>query len=194
MNGHVLIPSKSIKYLGIYLDETLSGRFHCQLLQVKLNQSIGMLCKARHYVPHRELISIYYSIFSSHMVYGSQVWGQSNSSHFTKICKLQNRALRVISFSDFEAAADPLYKEYKILKLKNFISLQNCLFVHDFFHNKLPHCFSNYFQVLSEVHSRTTKNLSLDCIFVPHSMTVKYGISSITRHSISCWNNFSTQI
>ena len=32
MNGHRIIPSKYIKYLGIYLDETLNGRFHSENL------------------------------------------------------------------------------------------------------------------------------------------------------------------
>ena len=45
INGHKIIPSKYIKYLGIYLDSTLSGKHHCELLSVKLKRANGMLSK-----------------------------------------------------------------------------------------------------------------------------------------------------
>ena len=32
MNGRKLYPSRYMKYLGIYLDETLNGGFHCETL------------------------------------------------------------------------------------------------------------------------------------------------------------------
>ena len=36
MNGHLVRPSEYIKYLGIYLDSTLSGKAHCDILVKKL--------------------------------------------------------------------------------------------------------------------------------------------------------------
>ena len=68
-----------------------------------------MLSKVRHYVPKDELKSIYYAIFSAHMVYGCQIWGQGRGSHIENIYKLQNRALRIINFEDFNANPNPLY-------------------------------------------------------------------------------------
>ena len=63
MNGHRISPSKVIKYLGMYLDETLNGAFHCEILAKKLKRANGMLCKARHYVSSDELKTLYYAIF-----------------------------------------------------------------------------------------------------------------------------------
>ena len=191
MNGHKIFPSLYIKYLGIYLDANLNGRFHCDLLMPKLKRAVGMLCKARHYVPSEELKSIYYAIFSSHLVYGCQVWGQSSNIHTEKIFKLQNRAMRVISFSDFRANSTPIFKAMKILRLEDFISLQNCLFVYDFLKNKLPTCFNRYFQTVKSVHDIDTKSSRLGCLFIPHVSTHTYGLNSITRKSITCWNYFS---
>ena len=191
MNGHKIIPSLYIKYLGIYLDSNLNGKYHCDLLLPKLKRANGMLCKARHYVPSEELKSLYYAIFSSHLVYGCQIWGQNLDVHTEKVFKLQNRAMRIISFSDFHASSSPIYKELKILRLEDFITLQNCLFVHDFFHKKLPVCFDNYFQSVKRVHSIGTKSNKLGCIFVPHVSTTRYGLHSITRKSICSWNYFS---
>ena len=146
MNGHKIIPSLYIKYNGIYLDSNLNGKFHCDLLLPKLKRAVGMLCKARHYVPSEELKSIYYAIFSSHLVYGCQVWGQNFNIHTEKVFMLQNRAMRVISFSDFRASSFPIFKAMKILRLEDVITLQNCSFVHDFVKNKLLTCFNDYFK------------------------------------------------
>ena len=118
VNGHRIFPSNAIKYLGIYLDSTLSGNKHCSILIKKLIRANGMLSKVRHFVPTSELSSIYHAIFSSHMIYGAQTWGQSIDTH-------------TITFSDFHADPDPMYKMLKILKLEDLITLQNVLFVYD---------------------------------------------------------------
>ena len=65
LNGHRLYPSDSLKYLGVYLDSTLSGEAHCKVLASKLRRANGLLSKIRHYVPKQELISIYHALFSS---------------------------------------------------------------------------------------------------------------------------------
>ena len=90
INGHKIIPTDHITYLGIYIDSTLSGSNHCKILSNKLTWAIGMLSKVRHYAPKEELKSIYYAIFLSNMVYGCQTWGQRGGSHIEKIIKLQN--------------------------------------------------------------------------------------------------------
>ena len=51
MNGKRLSHSKYVKYLGIYLDEFLTGTFHCEEIIKKLNRANGILAKARHYMP-----------------------------------------------------------------------------------------------------------------------------------------------
>ena len=81
MNGKLLYPSEHIKYLGIYLDATLNGTFHCDELTKKLNRANGILAKSRHYVPPKQLKDIYYAIFSSHLTYGSQIWGQTSNTY-----------------------------------------------------------------------------------------------------------------
>ena len=110
MNGKLLVHTNVVKYLGVYLDEELNGEFHCQQLIKKLNRSNGMLAKARHYVPNNELKNIYHAIFSSHLIYGSQIWTIKLKFVADKVSKLQKSAVRIMSFSDFNAHSDPLFK------------------------------------------------------------------------------------
>ena len=66
------------------------------------------------------------------MIYGCQVWGQNRSAHIINIFKLQNRALRIINFKNFNDNVDILYKNNKILKVQDIIKIQNILHVHDY--------------------------------------------------------------
>ena len=115
------------------------------------------------------------------MIYGSQIWGQSIDTHTEKVFKLQNRAIRTITFSDFHADPNPIYKLLGILKLDDLITLQNVLFVFDHIKKTLPVCFDSYFKKISDMHDINTVNSELGCIFTPYSSTTKYGLNSITR-------------
>ena len=191
MNGHRIFPSKFIKYLGVYLDETLNGNFHCKELAKKLKRANGMLCKARYYINNDDLVTLYYAIFSSHLIYGSQIWGQYISTFNSKIFKLQNRALRIISFANFRADSNPLYSNLKILKLGDLIVLQNCLFVHDTLNKVSPLCFHNYFQHTRNLHPHNTRGADFGCLLVTPYSTTRYGINSITRLCVQNWNDIS---
>ena len=194
LNGHKITPTDHIKYLGIYLDSTLSGKHHCEILGNKLKRANGMLSKVRHYVPKEELKSIYYAIFSSHMVYGCQIWGQSRSTHVDKISKLQNRALRIINFKDRNASANPIYISDNIIKLQDFVKLQDCLFVYDYLNDSLPACFEDlYFKLNYLYFNVQTRNSNLGCLFAPSKNTTRYGLNSITQKSIYAWNFFTKE-
>ena len=72
LNGLKLYPSCYIKYLGFLHDETLSDEVHiCELLK-KLIRANAMLTKTRHHILENQLVSLYYAIFSNHMLYGCQ--------------------------------------------------------------------------------------------------------------------------
>ena len=85
------------KYIGVTLEEKLEWNLHLNLLKSKLNTTINLLCKTRHYVPKFLLKTLYYTIFHSHLIYACQIWGHSFNT-LTRIQPLQDKALRVISF------------------------------------------------------------------------------------------------
>ena len=66
-----------------------------------------------------------YSLFGSHIQYGTELWGRGNCVNQNNIQNLQNRSLRKITFKNSMI----LLTSLKILKLKDLLHLQNCLFV-----------------------------------------------------------------
>ena len=79
------------------------------------------------------------------MIYGCQIWGQEHSNEFKRIEKLQEKATEIIKFLPNDAPMTKTMKELKILKLKDFSTLQNILFVKDSLTNKGMTSFNKIF-------------------------------------------------
>ena len=194
LHGKTLSPTKFVKYLGIYLDEFLSGNVQCSELIKKLNRANGMLAKARHYVPEPELKNVYHAIFSSHILYGSQVWTSKLISVTDKISRLQKTAMRIMTFSEFRAHSEPLFKKLEILKFHDSLSINNCSFVYDYFNNNLPGSFINTFIRTTDLYKYSTRQASTGLLHVPKYNTTTFGLKCIYKRCIDSWNKLSTEI
>ena len=84
---------------------------------------------------------MYHQSISSHLIYASQIWGQSTSEHLRKLVELQEKALRIINFLPDTASLKDIYINSKILKLTDYVALQNALLIKDFFNEELPRVF-----------------------------------------------------
>ena len=194
LHGKTLIPTKVVKYLGIYLDEFLSGEAQCSELIKKLNRANGMLAKARHYVPDLELRNIYHAIFSSHILYGSQVWTPKLISVTDKISTLQKTAMRIMTFSEFKAHSEPLFKKLQILKFCDSLVLNNVLFVYDYFHSNLPSSFNKIFIRTDDLYEYSTRQATSGKLFIPPYKTTTFGLKCIYKRCIDSWNKVSTEL
>ena len=188
INGKKLIPSNSVKYLGIILDPNLNWSHHVDSLSTKLARATGMLAKTRHYVSDTTLRSIYFGIFSSLLTYGSQIWGQYSNKHVSRLQKLQHKAIRIINFGDYRESVGPLYHKSKILKLCDHVKLQNFVFVHNSLNDNLPLPLRNTFQVVADINSYNTRASDQHKIALPKVRTLYYGLNSIKYRSAAHWN------
>ena len=69
---------QSIKYLGVFIDSTLTWEDHISNLSKKLSRSIGIIYKLRPCVNQQIMNNVYYALFCSQLVYGIHVWGSTN--------------------------------------------------------------------------------------------------------------------
>ena len=72
-----LYPSKSVKYLGIKIDENLNWKQHIHDIAIKLNRANALLSIIRNYVNKLTLRTIYFAIFDSHINLANLTWGQN---------------------------------------------------------------------------------------------------------------------
>ena len=123
-----LYPSKSVKYLGIKIDENLNWKQHIHDIAIKLNRANALLSIIRNYVNKLTLRTIYFAIFDSHINYANLIWGQ-NLHSLSRIIILQRKPLRIKNFQSRDSHSSPLFRPNHILKLKDKILTESILFI-----------------------------------------------------------------
>ena len=174
LNRKRLYPSKSVKYIGIKIDENLNWKQHIHDIAIKLNRANALLFTIRNYVNKHILRTIYFTIFDSHINYANPIWGQ-NLRAVNRIVNLQKKALRVMNFQCRDSHSSPLFKSNHILKLEDKILIDNILFINKSFNNLLPPINKSWFTFCSDVHNYLTFSSTADKIFKPSYRTDSYG-------------------
>jgi len=192
VEGKKIIPSKFVKYLGIYIDNHLSWHQQENNMRTRLARAAGMLCKIRHYVSFETLRMVYFGIFSSILTYGAQIWGQHNRI-VKSLQKLQNRAIRFMNFQPFRASAIPLFKSSSILTLADFVKLQNFLYAHDCLKKNLPQSLIDERFVIVNT-GLNTRCERLNHLHTISTETILYGTRSIMSQSIEAWNSVNDDL
>ena len=126
LNLKRLYPSKSVKYLGIKIDENLNWKQHIHDITIKLNRPNSLLFIIRNYVNKYILRTTYFAIFDFHINYANLIWGQ-NLHAVSRIVILQKKALRIMNFQSRDSHSSPLFKSNHILKLQDKILIENTL-------------------------------------------------------------------
>ena len=99
-----LYPSKSVKYLGIKIDENLNWKQHIHIA-IKLNRANALLYTIRNFINKHIRRIIYFAIFNIHIM--------------SRIVILQKKVLRIMNFQSLETLIQVQYSNPTIfLNLK----------------------------------------------------------------------------
>ena len=193
ISGQQIKTTNNVKYLGLQLNEHLDWTRHLNTLQSKLNRAVGILSKIRHYVPKFLLKTVYYTLFNSHLIYGCQIWGQDPMS-LRKLSTLQNKAIRIINFKNYDSPTNQLYHENKILKIEDYIKTLNCFLVKKVLQNTSLKIFNDYFTKSEETHNHNTRHSSRNTVKRQHSSTRQYGQHSVKNQAAATWNQIQNAL
>ena len=177
-----------VKYLGILIDEVLSWNKQTESICMKLARANGILSKLRYFVPKDIFISVYHSLFYTHLIYGCLVWSCSGKSNIDRLIKLQKRCIRTISISDFDSHTDPQYSELKLLTVSDIFSLSKFLFMFDFIKENIPEDLKRLFIFNKSVHSYETRSSQM--FHIPKRKTSRFGLNTLSYDAAKLWNKF----
>ena len=127
-------------FLGLQLYHNLKWNKHISHVSLKVTKITGLLHKLKLKFPTAILKSIYNTLLLPYIDYCILTWG----SQIDKLHKLQNRAIRNITKSDYRAHTEPLCKEHKLLKVHDIYYLAVLKFYSKLVNNNLPHYFSSF--------------------------------------------------
>ena len=119
------------RFLGVVISSNLSWNKHIDVIVSKISKTVGLLSKVRHLLPNLGTRTLYMSLVEPYIGYCNIVWSQANASvYLDKIFKIQKKYCRIITFSDFRAHSEPLFKELNILNVYNMYKYQIALFMY----------------------------------------------------------------
>ena len=126
------------KSFGVTIDKKLDWSSHIDKLTKKVASGIGAIKRIRHLVPQATLLLIYQALIQPHFDYFNIVWGNCGITLQNKVQKLQNRAVRVLTNSNYDVDAGHLFE---LLRWKNPVSqpqIQKATVVYKSLHGLAP--------------------------------------------------------
>ena len=90
------------KSLGVQIDESLNWRPHIHTISKKISAGIAILRRVSHFIPFDTRVNMYNALVMPYFNYCGAVWGNINKGLADKLQKLQNRAARILTFSNYD--------------------------------------------------------------------------------------------
>ena len=89
------------------IDKQLTWKNHI----CKIAKTVGILCKARHFIEKDLLLSLYYSLIYPHLIYGNIVWGNNYKTILDSLIKIKKKVVRVKTISTYTESSKPLFQK-----------------------------------------------------------------------------------
>lgn len=123
------------------LDERLTWKPHVSYVGNRVNKQVGIIYQIRDSLPLKACMQLYYSLNYRYINYYQTIWGSANKSIINNLLITQKRAVRTISGLRKNDHTNDVFRNLKILKLRE-INIYCCsLFIYK--HITLPS--NNYF-------------------------------------------------
>ena len=99
--GKKLKKVDKVKFLGLVIDDQLNWEGQIGHLEAKLNLSIVMIKRIKHFIPKTEYLKIYNALFLSHLTYCISCWGGISKLKLMKLFSIQKRCVRLLFGNQF---------------------------------------------------------------------------------------------
>jgi hypothetical protein len=121
-----IVTARSLKFLGLTIDTSLTWKHHISELTSRLNKICYAIRPIKPFMSLDVLRSTYFLYVHSIISYRIIFWG--NPSHREEIFKIQKRIIRIITNSSKNASCRQLFKELNILPIQSQYILSILLF------------------------------------------------------------------
>lgn len=115
--------SKTVKYLGVLLDDRLSWLPHIELISSRTRILTWVFKKLRYVADFDLLRTIYFALAQSIIGYCISVWGGACKSFLIKLERSQRCLLKTMKFKGFRYPTNSLYKECNVLNVRQLFIL-----------------------------------------------------------------------
>ena len=121
-----------------------------------------MLQYSKKYLPLLTIQSMYKSLVEPYFRYCCPVWGSRGTTAINELQKLQNRAVRIVTNSRYDASAKPIIKKLGWLTVSEIIRMETLSMVYKSINDLAPTYLTEMFSRLSDRSKRELRNTRSD--------------------------------
>ncbi len=155
-HNNVIHKTNQNKFLGVTFDATMTFKFNITDLCLKLSRIVSLLHTIKDLMPIYVLNILYYAHVLPHLMYCTNIWANTYSTHLLPLFILQKKIIRVITNNNYFAHTQPLFKQNKILKLFDINKLQIAIYMY-----KKTQTNNDINEPLHQYPTRTRQNLRI---------------------------------
>jgi hypothetical protein len=157
MGNKTLEKVESTKYLGIYLDESLSWEPQIDCVISKLKRLYSVMSYMSKFIDDSHALTIYNAYIFPYIKYGIELYGNAKPTYLNKLQIAQNRIIKILFKKKFRDSSSDLLKDKRIMNCKCVNEYFILLFVYKQQNGLLPAIFDEYYHTTSQFHDHYTR-------------------------------------
>ena len=102
INDQAIEQVKYTKFLGLYIDDELTWKYHLDHAAAKISKMTGIMAKARHYLSLKTLQTIYDTMVYPYLTYCNIIWTSTYPTRLKSIFMIQKKIVRIMTFAKYK--------------------------------------------------------------------------------------------
>lgn len=158
MNDEEIKRVKSMKYLGVMIDDKLEFKEHFDYIYKKMAKKVGFLGRISRKLAIETKIIIYKTIIAPHLDYCSTILYLMNDEQMNKLQKIQNRAMRIILRMNRYTSRKFMLETLQWQSVRQRLTFNALIMIHKINNNLTPNYLKENIQRVCETSTHETRN------------------------------------
>ena len=190
--GGALSKARSVKCLGIDIDDNLTWESHIQSIRLKVSRNLAALRKVKNIFSRKNLVSLYRAIIEPYFIYFSIVWDSLSDTLEKQLQILQNRAARIITGAPLLKSSSLILAELEWMNIKEMREKQKAIMMYKIVHGLAPDYLTEMFTFSSSLNDYNLRQSKLN-LELPKNRSDYYN-SSFAFTGAKLWNSLPDQL
>ena len=180
------------KLLGVTIDDTLNWEKQVNSVCSKVAFKLLHLKRIRPFLTQRAKMIFYNCFILPHFDYCSNIWGHCSNKLLLRVERLQKAVARVLLDSDFSTPSRNLFDVLNWLPFRERIVFNESVLMYKVQNNLAPN-YLNVFRSVQNVHSRSTRSVDRNELYIPRHRTQIFK-RSFTYSGVKIWNSLPADV
>ncbi len=188
LNNEQLEEVNEYKYLGFWLDSTLSFNCHIDKIVKKANQRLGLIKQSFKFLGRHNTLVLYKSLVLPAIDYGDLLYHQASARSLQSLQVVQNKFARVLLKCDRYTPSIDMHNELRIMKLDRRRHFHLSVFVFKSVKGLVTESICNRIRVAYEDRGWVTRAQTRGDLYVP-PVLLKLTESAFSYMAPKLWNS-----